>query len=65
MFASVHRAAALQNLYNFGNDVAPLFDQYPVADSQVETSDFILVVQCGPADGAAREFDGFQVGDRG
>ena len=57
-------AAVFFHLHNRRNDLAGLFDQNHVADADVLALDFLLVVQSRPGDGAARNKNRFQLGNR-
>ena len=46
-------------LYDFGDHVAPFFDQHGVADANILAADFVRVVQAGPGDGRASQRHGF------
>ena len=48
-----------------GNDLAGLLDEDGVADADVLALDFLLVVERGAGNGAARDGDGSEFGDGG
>src|SRR4029079_12025117 len=54
----------LNDVQDFGNDLAALLNHYPVADLQSEALDFIFVVQSRARDGSTCKKDRLEVRHR-
>ena len=57
------RAPRLDDLEDFRNNLAALFDQDPIALAHVEAFDLVRIVQRRAGDGSSRELDRFKISD--
>src|SRR5262245_9720985 len=58
------RATVFENLNDFGDYVAPFFDEHEISNLQTQSHNFILIMKRGATNGRTCQLDWFQICDR-